>query len=219
MQYEDRWTCTPLVTVLCALLLACGPVGAGAQTPGQIPTDRAPVVVEAAAEEAAETGMTLVCEVYCSDTELRSAVARLRWKLVPGPALEEAGAAGLAAAPQRLETTVFKDGFAKDLYVSLPLFQEGEQALVPSSDVMARRQDTMRAFQLRLGEVGGTATPQGFTSGEAEMSAVVENLEPGMTYTWRLVMDTAADGMASPTVTCQAPVCPADMMRGEEGPQ
>ena len=41
-----------------------------------------------------------------------------------------------------------------------------------------------------------------------ETSAVVENLEPGVTYTWRLVMTTPSGRVASPDVMVRANVCP-----------
>ena len=51
----------------------------------------------------------------------------------------------------------------------------------------------------------------------ARTSVEVEGLEPGMRYTWRLVIETADGREISETVTCEAPVCPADM-QGEAVP-
>lgn len=56
--------------------------------------------------------------MYCSPTKHLTANARLRWRPVPGPALDAVGGGALAAAGQRLETTVYKNGFDKDLYMS-----------------------------------------------------------------------------------------------------
>lgn len=202
-----------LAAILFLALLACRSEGSAQQAPGHIPTSRAPVVTEAAPEAAAESGVALVCEVYCSETELRTALARLRWAQVPGQGPEAAS----PPLPQRLDATVFHDGFAKDLYVSLPLAPGQEPAAaVPSATVSRRGQAELRAFQIRLAEGEPLFSAQGTRPEEDENAVVVENLEPGMSYTWRLVFAGAAGG-AAPTVTCQAPVCPADMVR--EGPR
>ena len=39
----------------------------------------------------------------------------------------------------------------------------------------------------------------------------VEGLEPGLNYIWRVVIETDDGSLVSETVTCQAPVCPADI--------
>jgi hypothetical protein len=46
-----------------------------------------------------------------------------------------------------------------------------------------------------------------------EMTAVVENLEPGVNYTWRIAIDAASGRIVSPSATSQARVCPADMVQ------
>lgn len=209
-----------LASTLLALLVACSTAGASPQAVG-IPISSAPVVTEAPPEQAAAAGLTLVCEVYCSETKLRTANARLRWKLVPGPALEAAKSADLSAAAQRLETTVFRDGFAKDLYVSLPVSRAGDESAVPSSGLARQGKSTLRAYQIRIVDIQQPKSRELFTAGTAETVAVVENLEPGLIYTWRLVLEPDAARLVSPEVACEAPVCPADMVRerGQEGPQ
>jgi len=49
------------------------------------------------------------------------------------------------------------------------------------------------------------------------MTAVIENLEPGVNYTWRVAIETAAGRIVSAPITCEAPVCPADIVRGPGG--
>jgi hypothetical protein len=44
------------------------------------------------------------------------------------------------------------------------------------------------------------------------MGAVVEDLEPGVNYTWRIAIDTASGRIVSAPATLQAMVCPADMV-------
>lgn len=214
MRHQPRWTSPAAAATLFVLLLACRSEGAGPQSPGEIPTSRAPIVTEPTPEEGARTGLALVCEVYCSETELRTALARLSWRVVPGSEAE-APAERSATTPRRIDATVFKDGFEKDLYVSLPVSQEESEGATPSATAARQGQGELRAFQIRLADVDPPESAPAFARGEEESAVVIENLEPGMSYTWRLVMERA--GAASPTVTCQAPVCPADMVR--EGPR
>jgi hypothetical protein len=215
-----RWTPSRIFALwgaLLVLLAACSSAGAG---PGPqivgIPPGGTTTATQASPEQEAAAGVALICEVYCSETKLRTANARIRWKLVPGPALDAAKAANLSRAEQRLETTVYKNGFAKDLYVSLPVSQAGYERAVPSSALAKQGQGTLRAYQIRIVDIERPKSTELFAAGSEETLAVVENLEPGMNYTWRLVIQTDADQVASPTVTCQAPVCPADMVRERE---
>jgi hypothetical protein len=172
---------------------------------------------QAAGQPAArvEPGLTLDIEGFCSETRLRTSNARITWR-----ARREAiaGIASLSAAPQRLEATVFKGGFDKGLYVALPV---GDAAAdrpiaaiapaVPGVAAAAQQTLTRRAFQIRLIAV---AAPRAAVAAAdtSEMDAVVENLEPGVNYTWRLAVDAPAGRMVSPTVSLRAPVCPADLV-------
>jgi len=203
-----------------ALLVACTAAVAAPQSVG-IPTRDAPRISQASPEQESAAGVKLICEVYCSETNLRTATARLRWVLMPGPANDAMKAEGASAVEPRLEATVFRDGFAKNLYVRLPLAQSGDEAAVPSAEMVKQGKQTLRAYQLRVTDVERPGSAQALEAVSAETAAVVENLEPGMNYTWRLVVESAAGTTESPTVTCQAPVCPADMARegAQEGPQ
>jgi hypothetical protein len=207
-----------LAATLLILLAACSSASAGTepQTGGVPAVGPQTATQTAPAQEAAAAGLALTCEAYCSETKLRTANARIRWKLVPGPALDAAKARNLSTAEQRLETTVYKNGFDKDLYLSLPISQTGYERAVPSSSLAKQGQERLRAYQIRIVDVERPRSKELFATGAAETVAVVENLEPGMNYTWRLVIQTDADKVASPTVTCQAPVCPADMVRERE---
>lgn len=158
------------------------------------------------AQENAE--LTLTAETFCSETRLRTSNARFRWNITR-TALAAARVDNLAASKQSLETTVYKGGFEKGLSAALPI-----GAVTPDRPVAAvaaqPRQAQVRAFQLRLIEVDLTRA-QAVTDTGSEMSAVVENLEPGVSYTWRVAIDTAAGRLVSPSIKFNAPVCPADM--------
>ena len=163
-----------------------------------------------AADPATDSGLT--CEVYCSETKLRTANARISWI---GPGAVAAGPE--AAAAELLQTTVYKNGFAQDLYASFPTLGSGQEMAPEAAEALPEPE--MRAYDLAILEVARPAAsgPQaaGADDPGARTSVEVEGLEPGMRYTWRIVFETA-DGQASETVTCEAPVCPADLQ--EENP-
>jgi hypothetical protein len=162
-----------------------------------------------------ESRVTLSVETFCSETKLRTSNARIRWT-IPRAVLDAAGFAGVAAARQSLEATVYKNGFEKGLLVALPIGAASiDRPVVPLTQGRATQP---RAFQLRLIEF---AQPRAEAAGVApgEMTAVVENLEPGVTYTWRIAMDAAAGRMVTPSVTAQARICPADMAQSPAVPR
>lgn len=163
-----------------------------------------------------EPGLTLEVEGFCSETRLRTSNARITWRAQT--TVLGAGVASLTAAPQRLETTVFKGGFEKGLYVALPI---GDAAAdrpiaaiapgVPGVAGAAQQTLTRRAYQIRLITVNA-ARASAAAADTSEMDAVVENLEPGVNYTWRMAVDVAAGRIVSPLVSLRALVCPADMV-------
>jgi hypothetical protein len=162
-----------------------------------------------------ESRLTLSIETFCSETRLRTSNARIRWGM-PRAVLDGAGIAGVAAARQSLEATVYKNGFEKGLLIALPIGAATvDRPVVPLAQ---GRPQQPRAFQLRLIEF----TPPGVQAAAgtpAEMTAVVENLEPGVNYTWRIAIDTPSGRMVSPSATAQARVCPADMAQSPAVPR
>jgi hypothetical protein len=173
---------------------------------------------QAAAQPAArvEPGLTLEVEGFCSETRLRTSNARITWRAQA--TVLGAGVASLDAAPQRLETTVFKGGFEKGLYVALPIGDAvADRPIaaiapgVPGVAGAAQQTLTRRAYQIRLITVNA-ARASAAAADTSEMDAVVENLEPGVNYTWRMAVDVAAGRIVSPLVSLRALVCPADMV-------
>ncbi len=151
---------------------------------------------------------TISVEVVCSSTRLRTTNARVRWN-VAGPVV--AGAAALAATRPSLELTVYDNGFAKGLSATLPI----EPAATPDNPIVARQaanRPALRAYQVRIIEVEQPRALAEAQGGGAAMGVVVEGLEPGMNYTWRLNLETPGGRVVSPEVTVQALVCPADMV-------
>jgi len=188
-----------LQQLLPVVLLMCATSASAQSTPDQ-------------ASSQSESGLTLAAEVFCSDTKLRTGNVRVRWSLSPA-ALSTAGLASLAAATQSLDATVFAGGFEKGLYVTVPVpAATPSKPVAPVAQASVRARKTpLRAYQIQLIEV---APPRVGAAAEesGEMSAVIENLEPGVNYTWRLNIETASGKLVSAPITVQAPTCPADMV-------
>jgi hypothetical protein len=162
-----------------------------------------------------ESRVTLSIETFCSETKLRTSNARIRWN-IPRAVLDAAGIAGVAAPRQSLEATVYKNGFDKGLLVALPIGTATvDRPVVPLAQ---GRPPLPRAFQLRLIEFAQPRV-EAAAAAPGEMTAVVENLEPGVNYTWRIAIDTTTGRMVTPSATAQARVCPADMAQSPAVPR
>ncbi len=151
---------------------------------------------------------TLTCEVYCSETRLRTANARVSWI---GPGMFQ-GPAAASAAPvaEQLQTTVYKDGYDKDLYASFSTLGSGAGLSPQAAAVLPEPE--MRAYDLSILRVAEPSPLAASAADPAARTSVeVEGLEPGMRYTWRIVFGTEDGQQTSETVTCEAPVCPADI--------
>lgn len=166
------------------------------------------------ARSQSESGLTVAADVFCSETKLRTGNARIRWSLSAG-ARAERGITNLAAAKQTLETTVFAGGFDKGLYASIAV-PSGTPPR-PVAAVSAARQASPRAYQIQLIEVEQPKTAAAVDAGE--ISVVIENLEPGVNYTWRVVVEPAGGRIVSAPVTVRGPVCPADPIDPDDRPR
>ena len=139
--------------------------------------------------------------------------ARLRWT-VATPALAELTAR--TTTRQSVEVTVYKDGFAKGLSATLPLGAASAER--PIAAVVPATRPALRAYQLQIIEVERPRALESAAGGGSETGVIVEGLEPGMNYTWRVAVETPDGNVVSAPVTCQALVCPADMVQGEAPP-
>jgi hypothetical protein len=153
----------------------------------------------------AESGSTITCEVFCSDTKLRTSNARIRWYDTKA----DAQASSAASARPTLQATVFAQGFEKNLYVTVPVGADASPQAPGEAAAVTQRQRPLRAFQFRVLQL---EQARASALGTPESGIVVEDLEPGMTYRWRLATSGAVAGQ-SPVVACKALVCPADMVR------
>ena len=169
----------------------------------------APPVFVASAQE--EAGQNLECSSYCSSTRPGTPVMEVKWRVADQvlPAAEIRA----RVRQQKLEATVYSDGFERGLYVAVeaPQAKEAFRAPAPTArpglipalsrlvltDV-ATRQDRQPREHLRLLE----ALPP-----QAEWVVVrIEGVESGMDYTYRVPGQTDR-------VTCRAAVCPVDSIR------
>jgi hypothetical protein len=160
--------------------------------------------------------LVMRCETYCSRTKLRTVNARISWadpNVTVGRTTEAAG----GPVEQQLETTVFRNGFADGQFATFPTLEPSPDARAASPELPGRPR--LRAFDLKI--VGSTR-PR--ASGEAAgdimrlspeqrmTSVIVEGLEPGLTYYWRVRFRiNAGEWRTSEPVMCVAPICPADM--------
>ena len=152
----------------------------------------------ASAQDRPDVRVSLRCETYCSSEKLRTANARLTW-IGPGVPLGPAPLAlpGGRASEQLLETTVVKNGFARDLYASFPTREAaGGTAPRQAASAAERSGGTLRAYDLRLvnvvrPQIAGEAAPGALDVApeHQETSVVVEGLEPGLRYTWRVRLE------------------------------
>ena len=196
----------------CALVLGCIALAAS------------PAFAQGSEESRSQTpqGLTLSADVFCSETKLRTANVRVKWSL-SAAARDAVRAPTFANAKQTLDTTVYAQGFEKGLYASLPIPTGGPARVAVAATVAAppgaqAAREIPRAFQIRLVETRVAApNVSDLTTGEFE--AVVEDLEPGVNYTWRLTIETGAGTLVSAPITIQAPACPADMIEPKVPPK
>jgi hypothetical protein len=153
-----------------------------------------------------EPKLVVNVEDFCSPTKLRTSNARIHWR-VSGDVLAAARINSLSTARQSLQATVYNQGFEKGLFVSIPLTQA-----TPDRPVAVRAPEKLsklRAFQFSLIQVD---QPKAAAENSNEMAAVVEGLEPGVEYTWRIAIEADSGPLVSSPATTQAVVCPADMV-------
>ena len=146
-------------------------------------------------------------EVGCSETELRMPVAIVKWR-------RSSAALSTPSQGQRLDVTVYSEGFEHGWYASARMDQGGQfqmqpelRALTQVQDADATQQRTVRAFDITLQRNTAALTPEGMNVME------VRNLEPGVIYQWRMLDRLTAGWVPSQTVTVEAPVCVADMVK------
>lgn len=168
------------------------------------------------AQSQSPSGLTISAEVFCSTTKIRTSNVRLHWSL-SSDARTANQLTTFVGAKQRLETTVYLNGFEKGLFATLPVPVASTPAAVSkvvpaTTQAPQMRQALPRSFQIRLIEARAAST-------DAEFTAVVEDLEPGLNYTWRLTIDTPAGALVSAPLEVQAVACPVDEAKESKPPR
>lgn len=171
--------------------------------------------------EGSEPVVSVRCEAFCSDTKARTANARLSW-IDPGVVIARAHGSARVELEQQVETTVFKNGFTNELFARFPAVEPTPAGVPRTMELPGRRSAAPipRAFDLRI--IGATR-PRATGIGAAEImrlspqqqetSIIVEGLEPGLNYWWRIRFRTSdGEWRLSEPIRCEAPVCPADML-------
>ena len=202
MMRTSQW----LAVLGTACVAACYTSGVVAVSPP--PSDSSPAQLPAETSRAASpSGLTLTCEVFCSQTKARTGNARLRWTMAAADRAQSR-VLSLATAKQTLEFSVFGPEFEQELVATLPVASPlgGPVAAIAQGKPAARR-----AYQVRLLEIERPTDRAVDAAGE--MTVVIEDLEPGLNYSWRVVIEAPDGRLVSVPVTCQAPTCPADFIR------
>ncbi|HXD32554.1 MAG TPA: hypothetical protein VN643_15640 [Pyrinomonadaceae bacterium] len=137
------------------------------------------------------------CRTFCSPDKLRTPVMELVWR---------ASQASLAA--ERVEVTVYKDGFAKGVYVSVGASQ-GQSAALTTRNTAQDDRLPPALKKLVVVDSASLSTRPGMATIQ------IEGLEPGLNYFWRVVSGSNRL-VAGGAVRCKAPVCPADMQPGQK---
>jgi len=133
----------------------------------------------------------LQVEVSCSPTKIRTPIARISWE-----GSEE------TLQGQRLDVTVYKDGFSRGVYASLSSVRPSERFVIPRAEkALAYRPPGLDLVVSNVETSRQTRRP----------AVVVEGLQPGLNYFWRIVAETKGLSVSSEVVRQQAPVCPADL--------
>lgn len=163
-----------------------------------------------------EPKLTVEVESYCSETKLRTSNARIRWSM-PKESLAAHKIAALAGSRQSLEATVYRDGFEKGLLVSVPLTQASPEK--PLAALIEEKKPKLRAFQFSVIAIEQSKERVADEIGVSTMGAVVEGLEPGVNYTWRIAIQSDGGRIASAPATSRASICPADMAGEKPAPK
>lgn len=176
-------------------------------------------IANAQEASASQGGFSLDCQVQCSETKLRTGIAILTWTAPQGRGGANALAGGSEAAS--IDVSVFANGLEEGRYVSFEVFKAGAVPRAPRASALprgGRERRGLRAYDLKVGAAatGESVKPAAASSldipPDADRVAIeIENLEPGLNYSFRLRPPNGGEAL---TVMCVAPVCPADMHEG-----
>jgi hypothetical protein len=139
---------------------------------------------------------------YCSKTDPGMAILELSWS-VPVASREA------AVRDQRIEATVYRNGFNLGRYVSLTAIAAGRSFEKVAN--VAALAELPRALELRVAALDFAAAPA--ARDRASQNKVVMQIEgaaPGASYTFRLARQVGANTVTVATADVRGPICPAD---------
>lgn len=160
-----------------------------ARPPATPPATTPPLTEPPMTDNDEEVAPDLHADVRCSEPDVRTVIATLSWRENQ-----------IQAAAQRIDVTVFKEGFDKGLFATAPADKGGKFEFAPALRRMER--EPGRAFEL-------VADPR--PDSRKEFIAIdIRNLEPRLLYRWRVASRTDRGWVSSPVVTLESPPCIAD---------
>jgi hypothetical protein len=192
----------PVSLCLVILAMGCTPPAAVAPVPTTAATSSTAGgtdVVNVIPQRRDDVAPGFTVEVACSETDLRKPVAIIRWN----------ASSSFRADDQRLDVTVFKDGFERGEFATID--PQGGRARMarPSTEGLLESGGARMIRPLDL-----TVAPRSSREAAPDdggMTVIeVQNLEPGVLYQWRMVGRAEAGFGATETVAVEAPVCVAD---------
>lgn len=142
-----------------------------------------------------DTGIAndFLCRTYCSEIKLRTGIALLTWS-----------SNERAFSNQRIDVTVYTNGFRDHVYTILWPIKTYQKFQTSSLVKLPDRDDNQRLF-LTVGQVD-------FDQKSGRVSVELEGLEPSINYFWRVLALTKKGWVPSQTIDGAGPICPADMV-------
>jgi hypothetical protein len=132
--------------------------------------------------------------VGCSEDALNVPVAWLEWN-----------DSSAGASPQRVDFTIYKDGFERNWYASIDMTRGGRAEMAPSLLRTEQRRETLRAFDVVVEPL-----PANQRRSDAKFGMQVRKLEPGLIYQWRMRTPTERGWIATHPTEVEIPVCVHD---------
>jgi hypothetical protein len=107
-----------------------------------------------------------------------------------------------------VDVTIYRDGFAKNLFVSLPsVVRAGIPVRTPELDKVAS--NARRPFEI-------VSRNPAYDEKTGQASIEIARLEPGLIYRFRLALPTPGGATFSKELAIEVPVCVADYVNGKK---
>lgn len=172
--------------LLLTLIITCGTKPPNNNAPNGTPVLDRPVLEM-------DTGFisNFHIEVFCSDVKLRTGNALLTWNS------EEK-----YFDKQRLDLTIYKNGFEINIFTTLWPLKENQEFQTTKMVELPNRVDNQSLF---LNTIAVDINKQ-----EKSVLVELEGLTPGLTYFWRILTLTKKGWVPGIIIRSEAPVCPSD---------